>query len=127
MTTLGNQLPALEGTMGVSLSAALGTPGDVLATITIDAEAMTVISGIGTQNFVVDRGVSAIAHVVGATVTYAHVTPVTSIPALLPRIAAGVPTGAPTSTENGMAIDSTAVSGGVYGWNGSAWVKGASI
>lgn len=127
MTTLLNQLPAQEGTFAVSLSAALGTPGDVLATIAIGAETMTVVSGIGSPNFLVDRGSAAVAHIPGATVTYAHITPVTSIPALLPRIAAGVPSGAPTSTENGMAIDTTAVSGGVYGWSGSAWVKGASI
>jgi hypothetical protein len=41
----------------------------------------------------------------------------------LPRIAAGVPLGAPVAGENGMAIDTTAVSGGTYGWSGSAWVK----
>jgi hypothetical protein len=43
------------------------------------------------------------------------------------RVAAGVPTGAPTTGENGMALDTTAVSGGLYVWSGSAWVKGSVI
>lgn len=46
---------------------------------------------------------------------------------LVPRIAAGVPSGAPGPGEARIAIDTTAVSGGIYGWNGAAWVKGASI
>lgn len=45
----------------------------------------------------------------------------------LPRVAAGVPSGAPTAGENGMALDTTAVSGGLYAWNGSAWVQGSVI
>jgi hypothetical protein len=49
----------------------------------------------------------------------------TAIPLVipLPRQAAGVPSGAPTAGENGMAIDTTATTGGVYAWSGSAWVK----
>ena len=155
MTTLLNNLPALQGSFSVSLSDPLGTPGDELSTITIDAETMTVISGIGSVNFTVDRGEEAIAHTVGATVTYAAgqssdtlptadekaamdaanspsgdnaFATIADLPAIpLPRIAAGVPTGAPTTGENGMAIDTTAVSGGTYGWSGAAWVKGSSI
>lgn len=76
MTTLLNSLPALRGTTAVSLSGALGTPGDVLSTITIGAETMTVVSGIGTPDFIVNRGTPA-AHAVGATVTYAAGTPLT--------------------------------------------------
>ena len=38
------------------------------------------------------------------------------------RSAAGVPSGAPTPTEIPFAIDTTAVSGGLYYWSGSAWV-----
>ncbi len=43
------------------------------------------------------------------------------------RFAAGVPSGAPTGAELPIAFDSTAVTGGVYYWNGSAWVKGGTI
>jgi hypothetical protein len=39
------------------------------------------------------------------------------------RSAAGVPAGAPTPTEIPFAIDTTAVTGGLYYWSGSAWVK----
>ena len=42
---------------------------------------------------------------------------------LAPRIGAGVPSGAPSAAELGIAIDTTAVTGGVYGWSGAAWVK----
>lgn len=43
------------------------------------------------------------------------------------RHAAGVPVGAPTGNEGPVAIDSTAVTGGLYVWTGAAWVKGATI
>ncbi len=43
------------------------------------------------------------------------------------RQAAGVPTGAPTGTELPIAADTTAVSGGLYVWSGSAWVKAATV
>lgn len=43
------------------------------------------------------------------------------------RIAAGVPAGAPTADELPIAVDTTAVSGGIYAWSGAAWVKAASI
>lgn len=39
------------------------------------------------------------------------------------RHAAGVPSGAPTGTEAPLAFDSTAVTGGLYFWDGAAWVK----
>jgi hypothetical protein len=48
-------------------------------------------------------------------------------PITLPRVAAGVPSGAPTAGENGIAFDTTASTGGLYAWNGSAWVKGGTI
>ena len=38
------------------------------------------------------------------------------------RMGAGVPSGAPSGTEMKFAIDTTAVTGGLYYWNGSAWV-----
>ena len=38
------------------------------------------------------------------------------------RMAAEVPSGAPSGTEMKFAIDTTAVTGGLYYWNGSAWV-----
>jgi hypothetical protein len=38
------------------------------------------------------------------------------------RSAAGVPSGAPTPTEIPFAIDTTAGTGGLYYWSGSAWV-----
>jgi hypothetical protein len=41
-------------------------------------------------------------------------------------IAAGVPAGAPDG-KLPIAIDTTAVTGGIYGWNGAAWVKAATI
>jgi hypothetical protein len=45
----------------------------------------------------------------------------------LVRHAAGVPSGAPTAGELPLAFDSTAVSGGMYFWDGSAWVKASTI
>lgn len=42
-------------------------------------------------------------------------------------VAAGVPAGAPASGKLPIAVDTTAVSGGIYVWTGSAWVKAASI
>lgn len=39
------------------------------------------------------------------------------------RIAAGVPSGAPGTGELPIALDTTSSTGGVYGWNGSSWVK----
>lgn len=47
--------------------------------------------------------------------------------ALSIRAAAGVPTGAPTGNEIPVAIDTTAVSGGLYVWTGAAWVQGSVI
>lgn len=75
MTTLLNQLNALPGTCGVSLDGPTGTPGDVLSTITIDGEVMTVVMGIGGADFIVDRGADPAVHVVGATVSYTAGTP----------------------------------------------------
>ncbi len=43
------------------------------------------------------------------------------------RHAASVPSGAPVSTELPIAFDSTAVTGGLYIWDGTAWVKGSTI
>lgn len=43
------------------------------------------------------------------------------------RSAAGVPVGAPVAGEAPAAYDSTAVTGGFYFWDGSAWVKVANI
>jgi hypothetical protein len=47
------------------------------------------------------------------------------IPIPLPRIGAGVPSAAPVQGENGMAIDTSATTGGVYGWDGAAWIPQA--
>ena len=52
-------------------------------------------------------------------------TAITAIPSC--RIGAGVPTGAPVAGENGMAADTTAISGGLYAWTGSAWLKVSTI
>jgi hypothetical protein len=46
---------------------------------------------------------------------------------LLVRHAAGVPSGAPTAGEAPIAFDSTASTGGLYFWDGAAWVKGSTI
>ena len=43
------------------------------------------------------------------------------------RIGAGVPSGAPVDGENGMAADTTAVTGGLYAWTGAAWLKVSTI
>jgi len=43
------------------------------------------------------------------------------------RHAAGVPSGAPTTTELPIAVDTTASTGGIYVWTGAAWTKYASI
>lgn len=45
----------------------------------------------------------------------------------LARIAAGVPSGAPTAGELSIAVDTTAVTGGIYAWSGVTWVKASSI
>ena len=45
----------------------------------------------------------------------------------LPRVAAGVPSGAPKPGESGLAFDTTPGTGGLYAWNGSAWVKASAI
>ena len=75
------------------------------------------LNGVGINNSPSGAG-EYLTSVNGANVAY-----------LLPtvRIAAGVPAGAPVSPELPIAIDTTAVTGGVYGWNGAAWVKGATI
>jgi hypothetical protein len=70
MATLLTNLPANADTTSVSLSAALGTPGAVGSTITIDSETMMVISGLGTREFTVDRGSAPAVHAYGAAVTY---------------------------------------------------------
>jgi len=41
-------------------------------------------------------------------------------------IAAGVPSGAPDGALP-IAVDTTAVTGGIYVWDGAAWVKAATI
>lgn len=43
------------------------------------------------------------------------------------RQAAGVPSGAPTGTELPIALDSTALTGGLYVWTGAAWVLVSTI
>lgn len=46
-----------------------------------------------------------------------------------PIIAAAVPVAAPVAGELGIAVDTTAVTGGIYIWDatGNAWVKAATI
>ena len=39
----------------------------------------------------------------------------------------GVPTGAPTGTELPFAFNSTPITGGLYFWDGGAWVKASTI
>lgn len=78
----------------------------------------------------VERGVlgtTAAAHSNGATVTVQPAVYVGPLPTPTVRAAAGVPTGAPTGTELPLAADTTAVSGGMYAWSGSAWVKVATV
>lgn len=48
-------------------------------------------------------------------------------PLVTVRTAASVPSGAPSGTELPIAFDTTAVSGGLYCWSGSAWVYAAPI
>jgi hypothetical protein len=43
------------------------------------------------------------------------------------RVAEGVPSGIPVAGEVPFAYDTTAVTGGFYFWNNSAWVKVATI
>ena len=50
-----------------------------------------------------------------------------TFPSATIRQAAGVPSGAPTGTELPIAFDSTATTGGLYVWSGSAWVLAAPI
>lgn len=42
-------------------------------------------------------------------------------------IAAAVPVAAPTTSQLPIAFDSTAVTGGLYLWDGAAWVKVSTI
>ena len=43
------------------------------------------------------------------------------------RIAAGVPSGAPSGTELPIVFDTSATTGGLYCWSGAAWVYAAPI
>jgi len=43
------------------------------------------------------------------------------------RAGSGAPAGAPTGTELPLAVDTDAVTGGVYYWTGAAWVQAATI
>ena len=43
------------------------------------------------------------------------------------RIAAQVPSGAPIGSELPVALDSTAITGGLYVWDGAAWVQASVI
>lgn len=72
MTHLLNNLPAQPGTFTVSLSGATGTPGDLGGTLTINSEAMKVITGAGTAGpWIVERGTGPTGCYVGDDVTYA--------------------------------------------------------
>jgi hypothetical protein len=65
----------------------------------------------------------------GATaITQAMITDkrVTLVPPSV-RIAEGVPDGAPYAGEQLVAVDTTPTTGGIYVWDGAAWVKAASI
>lgn len=64
--------------------------------------------------------------VVSADVASAAAIPASKL-SLTVRSAAGVPAGAPTTTELPLAYDSTAVTGGFYFWTGAAWTKVATI
>ena len=69
--TLLNNLTALPQPVSVSLSAPLGALADGAGgTLTIGAEALTVIEGAGTVVIRADRGATPIVHAVGATATY---------------------------------------------------------
>ena len=43
------------------------------------------------------------------------------------RVAASVPTGAPGTGESPIALDTTAITGGLYVWDGTVWVKASTI
>lgn len=64
---------------------------------------------------------------VAAAATAAAVADAALAVGFLVRHAAGVPTGAPAGQELPVAFDSTAVSGGLYFWDGAAWVKASAI
>jgi hypothetical protein len=63
------------------------------------------------------QGTARSSHVV---TTFNITAPIVYTPPI--RSAAGVPSGAPTPTELPFALDTTAVTGGLYYWNGAAWV-----
>jgi hypothetical protein len=93
------------------------------AALTTTGTAVGVVGDIVAETY----GGSAAAGATGrwADAGHKHALGAQTIPA--PRVAAGVPSGAPTAGENGIAFDTTASTGGLYAWNGSAWVKGSTI
>jgi hypothetical protein len=85
------------------------------------AKVTTIALGDGVHTIVVDQTTD-----VGTSFAFDggsyQSTPAPSTAVALPRIGAGVPSGAPVPGENGIAIDTTATTGGVYGWSGAAWI-----
>src|SRR5258708_6755237 len=70
MARLLNNIPAVAtDPVWVTLDGVVGSSEEVGGTLTIDAEALTVIEGAGTSSLRANRGVVA-AHGVGTTVSY---------------------------------------------------------
>ena len=122
MATLLVNLPANADTTTVSLSAALGTPGVVGSTITIDSETMVVIAGLGTREFLVNRGGTPAVHANGAAVTY---TAGSLTGGSSPDIVTLKSSATPTATERLIRSELT-LTGAVVGMgtNSSAGVRG---
>lgn len=133
VTTLGDasaNTTATSTTAGNATATATATAADGVATSGIvavnGAHTTSVIATSdetgGALEIKIDGDVGAAGQFVGVGVegTALWQTP-------LVRHAAGVPTGAPGVAELPFAFDSTAVTGGLYFWDGAAWVKCSTI
>ena len=125
MATLLTNLSANADTTTVSLSAALGTPGTIGSTITVDSETMAVISGLGTREFVVNRGATPAVHAYGTAVTY---TAGSLAVGASPDIVTLKSSATPTATERLIRSELT-LTGAVIGMgtNSSVGIRGAVI
>ena len=113
--------------MSVTHSKVTGLPGDGSAVTFPDWDDDHVVSLTAADVGAVPtaRTVTAGTGLTGGGALSANIS--LALGTLTVRTAAGVPAGAPTGLELPIAFDSTATTGGLYVWSGSAWVLAAPI
>jgi len=96
----------------------------VAAAITLLATDRIIVRVVANNSSGTSRTVSLVyagtTHPAYVDTTFGVSAPIVFTPPI--RSGAGVPSGAPTPTEIPFAIDTTAVTGGLYYWSGSGWV-----